>query len=242
MAKNLFAAPRSSHSARRWEQPRNALAALAVLGVALATLLASSAVQQPAVAAASEPHAGVAVASEPAGPTDITGSAADLRPQPVLVAPVMAHGHEIENLASVIAKRYRVSLEATRPLVGAAYRAGSRSGVDPLLIVAIIAVESRFNPIAQSVGGAMGLMQVIPHYHADKFDAKGGSVLDPETNIQLGVTVLKDYIKRGGTEIAGLQLYNGSFGDPANGYATRVLAEKQRLQDALRRERDRDRA
>jgi soluble lytic murein transglycosylase-like protein len=242
MAKNLFAAPRSSHSARRWEQPRNGLAALAVLGVALATLLASSAVQQPAVAAVSEPHAGVAVALEPAGPTDITGSAADLRSQPVLVAPVMAHGHEIENLAGVIARRYRVSLEATRSLVGAAYRAGSRSGVDPVLIVAVIAVESRFNPIARSVGGAMGLMQVIPHYHADKFDAKGGSVLDPETNIQLGATVLKDYIKRGGTEIAGLQLYNGSSGDPANSYATRVLAEKQRLLDALRRERDRDRA
>ena len=239
MAKNLFARPRSSRPARQWERPRNALAALAVLGVALATLLASSAVQQPAVAAASDLGAGVAAASERADPT---GPVADLRPQPVLVAPVMAHAQEIENLASVIARRYRVSLEATRSLVSAAYRAGTRSGVDPLLIVAVIAVESRFNPIAQSVGGAMGLMQVIPHYHADKFDAKGGSVLDPETNIQLGATVLKDYIKRGGTEIAGLQLYNGSSGDPANSYATRVLAEKQRLQDALRRERDRDRA
>jgi len=242
MAKNLFAGSRGSRSARQWEQPRNALAALAVLGVALATLLASSAVQQPAVAAASELRAGVAAASEPAGPTDPTGLAADLRLQPVLVAPVLAHAREIENLASVIARRYRVSLEATRSLVGAAYRAGSRSGVDPLLIVAVIAVESRFNPIAQSDGGAMGLMQVIPHFHADKFDAKAGSVLDPETNIQLGVTVLKDYIKRGGTETAGLQLYNGSFGDPSNSYATRVLAEKQRLQDALRRERDHDRA
>jgi len=240
MTKKLFAATQSSRPARRWERRRNAVAVLGALGVALATLLASSALQQPAVAAASEPAARVAAASEPVGLADPTGLAPDL--QPVLAASVAAHAREIENLASVIARRYRVSLEATRPLVGAAYRAGSRSGVDPLLIVAIIAVESRFNPIAQSDGGAMGLMQIIPHFHADKFDAKAGSVLDPETNIQLGVTVLKDYIKRGGTEIAGLQLYNGSFGDPANGYATRVLAEKQRLQDALRRERDHGRA
>jgi soluble lytic murein transglycosylase-like protein len=217
------------------------MAAMAALGMALATLLASSAVQRPAVAAAPEASPVAAAASE-AVAADQPGPAADSSPHPDLTGPVAARAREIENLSGIVARRYRVSLEATRSVVGAAYRAGSRSGVDPLLIVAVIAVESRFNPIAQSVGGAMGLMQVIPHYHADKFDAKLGSVLDPETNIQLGATVLKDSIKRGGTEIAGLQLYNGSFGDPANGYATRVLAEKQRLQDALRREHDRDRA
>jgi soluble lytic murein transglycosylase-like protein len=198
-------------------------------------------VQRPAVAAVSEASPVVAAAPE-AVPADQPGPAADSGPHPDLTGPFAARAREIENLSGIVARRYRVSLEATRSVVDAAYRAGSRSGVDPLLIVAVIAVESRFNPIAQSVGGAMGLMQVIPHYHADKFDAKLESVLDPETNIQLGATVLKDSIKRGGTEIAGLQLYNGSFGDPANGYATRVLAEKQRLQDALRRERDRDRA
>jgi soluble lytic murein transglycosylase-like protein len=239
MTKKLLIAPQTSRSARRWEQ-RNAIAAMAALGVALATLLASSAVQRPAAAAVSEPSPVVAAASEDVA-ADQLSSATDSSPHP-LKGPVAAREREIENLSGIVARRYRVSLEATRSVVGAAYRAGSRSGVDPLLIVAVIAVESRFNPIAQSVGGALGLMQVIPHYHADKFDAKLGSVLDPETNIQLGATVLKDSIKRGGTEIAGLQLYNGSLGDPANGYATRVLAEKQRLQDALRRERDHDRA
>jgi soluble lytic murein transglycosylase-like protein len=206
--------------------------------MALATLLASSGVQRPVVAAVAE--------AIPAG-TDSGGSigpAIDraLLPDLKVAGALMARDRDIDNLATVIARRYRVSREATRPLLGAAYRAGSRSGIDPLLIVAVIAVESRFNPIAQSDGGAMGLMQIIPHYHADKFDAKAASVLDPETNIELGVTVLKDYIKRGGTEIAGLQLYNGSLGDAGNSYATRVLAEKQRLLDALRRERERDRA
>ncbi|TMH22958.1 MAG: lytic transglycosylase domain-containing protein, partial [Betaproteobacteria bacterium] len=90
--------------------------------------------------------------------------------------------------ANAVARRYRISLEATRELVGTAYREGKVIGVDPLLIIAVMAVESRFNPIAQSDGGAIGLMQVIPRFHADKFDvALGKSVLDPRTNTSSAV-------------------------------------------------------
>ncbi len=146
----------------------------------------------------------------------------------------------IDALAGIVARKYRVSEEATREFVRTAYREGARHGVDPLLIVSVMAVESRFNPVAQSDGGAMGLMQVIPRFHAEKFDAADrSSVLDPRTNIQVGVRILKEYIGRGGNELAGLQLYNGATG---SAYATRVLGEKQSLQDALRRERDRVRA
>ena len=150
---------------------------------------------------------------------------------------------EIEAVANAVARRYRISLEATRELVGTAYREGKVIGVDPLLIIAVMAVESRFNPIAQSDGGAIGLMQVIPRFHADKFDvALGKSVLDPRTNIQLGARVLKDYIRRGGTDAAGLQLYNGASGDPGNAYANKVLGERQRLREAVRQGRERTRA
>jgi soluble lytic murein transglycosylase-like protein len=149
----------------------------------------------------------------------------------------------IAALAGVIAKRYRISEDATRELVGTAYAEGASIGIDPLLIVAVMAVESRFNPIAQSEGGAMGLMQVIPRFHADKFDATNRtSVLEPHTNIQVGARILKEYISRGGTEVAGLQLYNGSLGDASNAYSNRVLVEKQWLQDAIRRARDHGRA
>ena len=237
MAKKLFAATRSSRPAKEWEQRRNAAAMAAVLGLALVTLLASSAMQRPAVAAAPESASAPAPAADASSNPAAGHALSDTRPEPGLVR----REREIENLAGIVARRYRVSRDATQMVVGAAYRDAIRSGVDPLLVVAVIAVESRFNPIAQSDGGALGLMQIIPHYHADKFDAKAGSILDPETNIRLGVIVLKDYIKRGGTEIAGLQLYNGSLDDAANSYATRVLAEKQRLQDALRREREHDR-
>src|SRR5215469_8133156 len=149
----------------------------------------------------------------------------------------------IEALASVIARKYRVSEEATRGLIAAAYREGMRNGLDPLLLIAVIAVESRFNPIAQSDGGAVGLMQVIPRYHADKLDASAGAaVLDPHTNIHVGARILKEYISRGGNEVAGLQLYNGSSADATNAYANRVLGEKHWLQDAIKRNKERVRA
>ena len=146
-------------------------------------------------------------------------------------------------LSTLVAKRYRISSEATRNLVAAAYREGQRVGLDPLLIVAVIAVESRFNPIAESDAGAQGLMQVIPGYHKDKLQAAGvDSVLDPHDNIRLGAQILKEYIRRGGTEVAGLQIYSGAATDPGNAYAVQVLAEKQRLQQAIQRLRDRLRA
>ena len=152
-------------------------------------------------------------------------------------------GPEIDALATLIAKRYRIANETTRELVATAYREGQRVGLDPLLIVAVIAVESRFNPIAESDAGAQGLMQVIPSYHKDRMEAAGiDSVLDPQDNIRVGAQILKDYIRRGGTEVAGLQIYNGSTTDASNAYAVKVLGEKQKLQQAFQRVRDRPRA
>jgi len=149
----------------------------------------------------------------------------------------------IDMLAVIVARKYRVSEEATREFVRTAYREGARHGIDPMLIVSVIAVESRFNPVAQSDGGAMGLMQVIPRFHADKFDAMNQtSVFDPHLNIRVGVKILKEYIGRSGNELAGLQLYNGAPSDSSFTYATRVLAEKQWLLNAVRRAQDRVRA
>jgi soluble lytic murein transglycosylase-like protein len=179
------------------------------------------------------PVAAVRPSSAMAAPTAIDTTRSERR-----IAP--GRSENIEALASVIARKYRVSEEAIRGLIAAAYREGVRNGLDPLLLIAVIAVESRFNPIAQSDGGAVGLMQVIPRYHADKLDASAGSaVLDPHTNIHVGARILKEYISRGGNEVAGLQLYNGSSADATNAYANRVLGEKHWLQDAMKRSKER---
>jgi soluble lytic murein transglycosylase-like protein len=120
--------------------------------------------------------------------------------------------------------------------VGAAHEAGREVGLDPLLILAVMAVESRFNPVAESLVGAKGLMQVVPRHHQDKLMEHGGeeAVLDPVTNIALGARILKEYIRRTGSLEAGLQFYNGALADPSSQYAQKVFAEKERLLQAVR--------
>lgn len=157
----------------------------------------------------------------------------------LLVSTADIENPEHRSLAVYLSRRYRVAQDATEQLVGAAHLAGSRTGLDPLLILSVMAVESRFNPIAESVMGAKGLMQVIPRFHQDKLDALGGedSVFDPMTNILVGARILKDAVRRGGGLMPGLQLYAGAFGDDSQQYAQKVMAEKERMLQMLRRSR-----
>lgn len=138
-----------------------------------------------------------------------------------------------------LSRKYRVAATAIEPLVLAAQAAGERAGLDPMLIVAVMAIESGFNPIAESTMGAQGLMQVIPRFHQDKLDAIAGNnnLLDPVVNIQVGALVLKESIRRAGSLEAGLQQYAGAVSDDEGLYAAKVLAEKQRIESAARRGR-----
>ncbi len=133
-----------------------------------------------------------------------------------------------------VAQRYRVSPEALQPIFVAAQQAAK--DLDPLLIVAVIGIESGFNPFAQSVMGAQGLMQVIPRFHRDKLppDAAASGLLDPVSNVKVGAQVLREAIRRQGGLIEGLQYYAGASEDPDRGYSSRVIAEKQRLEQAIR--------
>ena len=151
---------------------------------------------------------------------------------------------QYRTLAVYLSRRYKVALDATEQLVGAAHEAGSRLGIDPLVILAVMAVESRFNPIAESVMGAKGLMQVIPKFHQDKLEEHGGedAVFEPMTNILVGSRILKDAMRRGGGLMPGLQLYAGAFGDDGQQYAQKVMAEKERMQQTLKRAQPQPRA
>jgi soluble lytic murein transglycosylase-like protein len=159
--------------------------------------------------------------------------------QPVVLAsadrPIARHSAEQRALAEAIARRYRVAEDAIADIVSSAYRAGAEYRVDPLLILAVVAVESRFNPFAQSVLGAKGLMQVLPRFHHDKLSEHGGeaALLEPEANIQVGTRILREYLRRSGETEAALQMYVGSDADSE--YPNKVLAERSRLQQAVAR-------
>ncbi len=140
-------------------------------------------------------------------------------------------------IAEFLARKYRVSQDVTFDLVSIAHAAGHQIGLDPLLIIAVIAVESRFNPIAESVSGAKGLMQVVPRHHTEKFEELDGetAIFDPATNILVGAQILKEYLRRTGDLSAALQMYAGALNDAQDSYTSRVMNEKQRLQHVVSR-------
>ncbi len=143
-----------------------------------------------------------------------------------------AQEREQRAVTESIAKRYRVAEEAVAGFVSLAYRAGHQFAVDPMLVLAVMAVESRYNPVAESVLGARGLMQIIPKFHLEKLMEHGGehALLDPEVNIYVGTQILREYLRRFGELETALQMYGGAFDEPNSQYAGKVLAERARLE------------
>jgi hypothetical protein len=139
---------------------------------------------------------------------------------------------EQANVALWIARKYRVAPEPVAALVAEAYEVGGASRVDPKLVLAVMAIESSFNPFAQSPVGAQGLMQVMTQVHSDKYEHFGGqyAAFDPKTNLRVGVKVLQETIARAGSVEAGLKWYVGAANLASDGgYADKVLAEHARL-------------
>lgn len=136
------------------------------------------------------------------------------------------------SVAYWLSKKYRVAPEPLGALVSEAYALGQKTKLDPTLILAIMAVESGFNPFAQSAMGAQGLMQVMTKVHGDKYENFGGALtaFDPLTNLRVGVKVLQECIARAGSLEGGLRSYVGAGNlDDDGGYAGKVLAEHARL-------------
>jgi Transglycosylase SLT domain len=156
---------------------------------------------------------------------------ADARDDRVLVS-----SHEQDLVALYLARRYRVAQEPVSELVKAAFDTGREVGLDPLLLLSVMAIESGFNPYAESGVGAQGLMQVMSKVHSDKFQYFGGegAALEPVANIKVGALVLKDCIARGGSLPGGLRLYVGSSSQDDGGYGVKVMAERGRLRDVAR--------
>lgn len=136
------------------------------------------------------------------------------------------------NLAYWLSRKYRVAAEPLSALISEAYDLGPSNNIEPTLILAVMAIESGFNPFAQSHVGAQGLMQVMTKVHSDKYQGFGGNLaaFDPVANLRVGVNVLRDCIQRGGGIEGGLKLYVGAGpGKDDGGYANKVLAEQKRL-------------
>lgn len=144
---------------------------------------------------------------------------------------------EQASIAFWLSKKYRVAPEPLGALVVQAYELGERHQLDPKLILSVMAIESRFNPFAQSSVGAQGLMQVMTQVHEDKYEHFGGkhAAFDPLTNLQVGAVILQDCINRFGGVQNGLRCYVGAAKLPSDGgYAAKVLAEHERLEKVVK--------
>ncbi len=138
--------------------------------------------------------------------------------------------------ANFLVRKYRLAPDAVAAVVAEAYVAGRELKMDPLLILAVMSIESSMNPFAQSSVGAQGLMQVMTTVHAERFEEFGGprAALNPIVNVRVGAGILKELIDRHGSIDAGLKAYVGAaMMDDDGGYGLRVLVERARLESAV---------
>lgn len=139
---------------------------------------------------------------------------------------------QAQALRSYIARKYRIAHDVAGTLIQTVYEVGEEKDLDPLLLLAVIAIESRYNPFAESHVGAQGLMQVMTRVHRDKFEVfEGGTdaAFHPVANIKVGTQILYDCIRRRGSVKGGLACYVGATGPSDGGYGARVLAERRRM-------------
>jgi len=131
-----------------------------------------------------------------------------------------------------LSRKYKVAPQPLSTLVAEAWQLGQLSQLPPTLILAVMAVESGFNPFAKGTQGAMGLMQIEPTAHEDALSQFGGrlAAFDPVTNMRLGARLLQADIQQGGSVEEGLRQYSQSSGQANNTlYVERVMAEQKQL-------------
>lgn len=139
---------------------------------------------------------------------------------------------QAQALRSYIARKYKIAHSVAGALVNTAFVVGKEKALDPQLILAVIAIESRYNPFAESHVGAQGLMQVMTSVHKDKFESFSDgtmAALNPIANMRVGVQILYDCIKRRGSVEGGLACYVGATGPSDGGYGAKVIAEWRRI-------------
>jgi soluble lytic murein transglycosylase-like protein len=185
----------------------------------------------PAVVAQAEPAPSLASLMDAQG---APSPAVEAAPAPMTAEDKALAGNKKQQqfVTSWLSKRYRVANDAANMLVSTAYTTARDIKIDPLLILAVMAIESGLNPFAESPVGAQGLMQVMSKVHHDKFQQMGGvqAALNPVANIRVGALILKDYVTRGGSVEAGLKTYVGAAAfENDSGYGSKVLAEYSRL-------------
>ncbi len=109
-------------------------------------------------------------------------------------------------------KRYIKDPKERLTILRGVHREATRAGLEPELVLAVIQIESAFNPYAVSVVGAQGMMQIMPFWKKE-IGRVEDNLINLDTNLRYGCTILKHYLDREKGNIANaLARYNGSYG------------------------------
>jgi soluble lytic murein transglycosylase-like protein len=128
--------------------------------------------------------------------------------------------------------QFRVAPLESMKIARAVLTEADRHAISPVLLLAVMSVESSFDRHALSNAGARGLMQVLPAAHPQLI-AGTTDLSDPAINVRIGTTILRAYLDESGGDLdAALLRYSGG----GRGYARRVVLRMQRLDASLRHE------
>jgi len=145
---------------------------------------------------------------------------------------LMVSIHNQRLVADFFEKKYKLDRAKIEEYVSNTVLIAKEVNIDPVLLLAVISVESNFNPLIKSHAGAEGLMQVMTAIHKDKYALYGGATdaVKPEVNIRVGAYILKYLIATTGSLRNGLKYYVGAANiENDGGYTDKVMAESNRL-------------
>jgi hypothetical protein len=145
---------------------------------------------------------------------------------------LMGSIHNQRAVADFFEKKYSLDRSKIEEYVSNAVLIAKEANIDPVLLLAVMSVESNFNPNTKSYAGAEGLMQVMTAVHKDKYALYGGTsdAVKPEVNIRVGAYILKNLIASAGSLRNGLKFYVGAANaEDDGGYADKVMAERRRI-------------
>ena len=136
----------------------------------------------------------------------------------------------IQTTADIISREGNIPKQTATSYAMWIYEAGAVYAVDPILILSVMQVESKFDYKAISPTGPIGLLQVAWSWHKEK--TTKAELFDPKTNIIVGTQILREYKNLSKSEIETLLRYNGSLG-AAPVYAVKVLGFKKKYETEI---------